>query len=378
MKHPSELIEKVTSLWKAGQHSAAQVGTETGLTRNAVIGIVWRLKVAKPKPQAPAAAKPKAVARPRPTRCSVAGCDLAPTSRGWCWKHYESWLYSGDPEQVDVDARERMDKRELRHLSYAPMNALANEIALPGMDKHLRPLMLYKGTGSFGRVHRWWNFALTAKTVGVEDLADLVHLSHNPAFSHLCETPTPVSRMSAQAFFSRLRLNPEVTNNIPEMTEWVEYVLPRPFQLTPVPLVSAYRNCAAWRIYKPARKVVRANIRQVDVACYPFIAHDPKRSTGADLVLKVNAAVPRGLPEEFRADICQDIILAILTGEMKESELANGVRHFVKVGQKMFGDRWSTLQLDAPIPGLDGVTYLDGLAGDINSEWTVEGIDEAA
>lgn len=217
---------------------------------------------------------------------------------------------------------------------------------------------------------------LAAKEAGVEDETDLMKLSHNPEFAHLCETARPATNLSAKGFLSRMRLNPGVTNNVPELTEWVEWMMPRPFHLMPVPLASAYRDCAPWRFYKPKRIVGTANVKQViGSACYPFIAHDPRKTTGADLVAKVNKAVPRGLPEEIRADICQDLICAILAGEMTEADLQGNVRDFVKTGRKMFADKWAFVNLDAEVPGFDGITYMDSLAGDINADWSIEQID---
>jgi len=32
--------------------------------------------------------------------CSIVGCDRTHSSHGWCTKHYERWLRSGDPEFV--------------------------------------------------------------------------------------------------------------------------------------------------------------------------------------------------------------------------------------------------------------------------------------
>ncbi len=270
--------------------------------------------------------------------------------------------------------RDRMRNPNVQH---APIEAIADKVVRPGIDKHLVPLCLYMGTRSFSRIHRWWNFTLAAMEQGCEDLTDIVKLSQNPDYSHLCGTTSKVDRAGTIGFFTRLRDNPVVTDNIPMLTEWAEHILPRPYVFRRVPLESFEQNCAPWRLFKVRRKAFRGNIKPVaSSACYPFIAHDPKKE-GFDLVSKVNKAVPRGLPEEIRADICQDIICAILMGEMKEEDLQGSMKDFIAQGKKMFANKWDFMSLDAPIPGMEGKTYMDGLTGDLNGDWEMRDASES-
>lgn len=252
-------------------------------------------------------------------------------------------------------------RNEMRNddVKYKPIEVLANKIVMPGIDKHLVPLCLYMGTRSFGRIHRWWNFSLAAMEQGCEGINDIVKLSHHPDYSHLCGPETKVNGLSAMGFFTRLRDNPKVTDNIPQLTEWARHILPRPFIFQRVPLESFEKNCASWRVFKARPRKDNGNISLASSsACYPFIAHDPKKE-GFDLVMKVNKAVPRGLPEQIRADICQDIICAVLMGEMKEDDLQGGLKSFIAQGKKMFADKWKFASLDAPIGGDDSRTLME-------------------
>jgi hypothetical protein len=77
-------------------------------------------------------------------------------------------------------------------------------------------------------------------------------------------------------------------------------------------------------------------------------------------VLAVHKAVPQGIPEQFRADVCQDIICAILEGEMNVGDLDGGdIKSFVASARKVFADKWKFMRLDAPIPGMDGKTFME-------------------
>lgn len=264
------------------------------------------------------------------------------------------------------------DRMRNENVQYAPIENIADKVVRPGIDKHLVPLCLYMGTRSFGRIHRWWNFTLAAMEQGCENMTDIVKLSQHPDYSHLCGTTSKVDRAGTIGFFTRLRDNPQVTDNIPMLTEWAEHILPRPYHFHRVPLESFEKNCAPWRLFKIRKKAYSGNIKPVAAsACYPYIAHDPKKE-GFDLVSKVNKAVPRGLPEEIRADICQDIICAVLMGDMNADDLSGAsIKDFIAQGKKMFADKWQFISLDAEVPGMGGKTYLDGLSGDINGDWEI-------
>lgn len=265
---------------------------------------------------------------------------------------------------------ERQRSLKTSNVQYRPLEDIADKVVRPGIDKHLVPLCLYMGTRSFGRIHRWWNFSLAAMEQGCDDLTDIVKLSHHPDYSHLCGPETKVCRLSTQGFFTRLRDNPGVTDNIPGMTEWATHVMPRPFSFHRVPLESFEKGCAPWRVFRINKKAkAPGNVRPTAAqACYPYIAHDPKKD-GFDLVSKVNKAVPRGIPDDLRADICQDIICAVLMGDLDADSLNGGtIKDFVNAGRKMFADKWNFMSLDAEIPGMSGVTYIDRLSGDIGGE----------
>lgn len=79
---------------------------------------------------------------------------------------------------------------------------------------------------------------------------------------------------------------------------------------------------------------------------YPYVTTRSERN--AEL-LAVNALVERSYPEHMRADVCQDIMLAILEGDTTlEALKASGVRQFLTAWRKRQSDPWGTVSLDAP------------------------------
>ena len=96
---------------------------------------------------------------------------------------------------------------------------------------------------------------------------------------------------------------------------------------------------------------------------WPFLNQEKTPQT--DLLIKVNNALPNGLPEQVRSDVAQDIILGVLSGEITESALAIDVQKYIRAHYKKMEWRFDTLSLNAPVPGSDGGSWDDIL----DSSW---------
>lgn len=55
------------------------------------------------------------------------------------------------------------------------------------------------------------------------------------------------------------------------------------------------------------------------------------------------------LPEIVRADVCQDIIVALLSGDLVEGDIGNAVRGFARNEWKLLQDPWRQRSLDSPV-----------------------------
>jgi hypothetical protein len=94
---------------------------------------------------------------------------------------------------------------------------------------------------------------------------------------------------------------------------------------------------------------------------WPYLNKDADEANA--LVVRVNNVVPKALSEQVRADVAQDIILGVLSGELSENDLAKHVqtyirRHYGKVEWNRFRD----VSLDAPYPGTDNRSWHDVLS----------------
>ena len=79
-----------------------------------------------------------------------------------------------------------------------------------------------------------------------------------------------------------------------------------------------------------------------------------------DLLILVNGLVPRGLPEQLRGDVCQEIILAVLSGELKQVDIPAEMQRFIRGQRKAQESSYMAISLDAP--RLDDRSWHDILA----------------
>lgn len=99
---------------------------------------------------------------------------------------------------------------------------------------------------------------------------------------------------------------------------------------------------------------------------YPFLIHDGGKPEH-DLLRKVTAVVPRGIDPSLRADMCQDLIVGILAGELAEDDLLLPGKELTRRIWQSAPTRYSDRSLDEVIAG-DDFTLMDTLA-DEGRDW---------
>ena len=87
---------------------------------------------------------------------------------------------------------------------------------------------------------------------------------------------------------------------------------------------------------------------------YPFIENwdsfSQLESEGKELLLEVNKIVPKGVEENVRRDVCQDILLAILSGEYSLDDFDIQLTDkFIKMAYRMAPSQYM-YSLDQPLP----------------------------
>ena len=285
-----------------------------------------------------------------------------------------NWL-----DRLNLDTGGRIERRvqplEAR-LEPVAFSVIANKIVAPGVEKHLVPLLKFRGSADLGRVHRLWNFTLALKETGVETMGDAVKLANHPKFAHLCEPMKGAPYRHIGMFFNRLMLKPLVCSLEPGLLDYVRGIAPFHFELMEVSDIAHHRGHAWWREYAPrartpeqiaAAQVAKLRPRATELM-WPYIAHDPKKTSigGTDIVAMVNSIVPKAIPEESRADICQDLILAVLEGKYSVDDIRDNPRKHIAAVRDHSPWKYEWVSLDAPLYGDEGLTLAETLAA---PEW---------
>lgn len=274
------------------------------------------------------------------------------------------------PNAVDIQRRAlglngipgfRADRWQPKDVS---VEDLKEKIIRPGIEDRLVPLLHFKGHANLGRIHRLWNLAILMMEAEAERLGHGVEISLNRDFAHLCGPVKQPQHTSLNSFFSRLILKPDVTNNIPGLLDYSRSVVRTLIHLTPVSEYTDRTDRGAWwRTYRKAPTKPRIFRPKPELLIYPFLIHEPKRpDEGFDLTKFVSDSVPGGLPPDVRADLCQDMIVALLSGDITRDQVAGSVKEFTRRAFKAAPQKYGHVSFDAPLPGYDGRTLHDVLS----------------
>lgn len=80
---------------------------------------------------------------------------------------------------------------------------------------------------------------------------------------------------------------------------------------------------------------------------YPFYIGMPTSEN--ELLSKVNTVVPKEISEEYRRDICQDLLVALLANEIKLENLKEYVPIFIRKVYKQFHPKRHVLSFDTTV-----------------------------
>lgn len=131
--------------------------------------------------------------------------------------------------------------------------------------------------------------------------------------------------------------------------------------------MNAYQLCQELEIqYKTSVQLTRTfnlfagNIKPTTKELnWPFIVNETAPSNDSEaLVLEVSKAVPHGIPEQIRADVCQDLILGVLEGHFTIDDIKKQIRsHITKHYKACEFNKFRDLSFDQPVPRTEGLRW---------------------
>ncbi len=258
------------------------------------------------------------------------------------------------------------------------LDKLKEHILRPYTEGDLIPLLLFLGRMSFHRAKSLLNLMCAGMESELITPTDLLRLSRfSKDINHLCGLHAPMQKMGLNGFVIRLLHSPTVFKLIPHLEDYT-HELSQYFwslDLTPISRYS-FRTKHLWRfqprqrhshpeIIKLRELELKQALREPVPSFYPFLTSNPTNEH--EIILQVHNAVPSGIPQQFRQDICQDLLVAVLDGKVKRENLQDHVQEFIKRTYRQFGKYSSPLSLDRPISFEDNRTLSDMIA-DPNAE----------
>lgn len=238
----------------------------------------------------------------------------------------------------------------------ASIDDVKERIATPHDEKQFIPLLLFRGNLKMGRAMSLWNFTLAMKDAEIPSLAMMAKIGReSPDLLHYCGLHHSLPLGSVRQFLSRVWSSPEMLRLEPGLRDYLGYAAAEDpcglFTLTPIARWSVWSK-QGWRRVRPASS---PEVPQF----YPFLLN-AEPSPEHNLIMLVDGAVPRGIPEQMRADVCQDMIVGILSGELSEEHIADQAAAYVRSMYRRFPIKYGVSHsLDTPRSADDDRSFQD-------------------
>lgn len=218
-------------------------------------------------------------------------------------------------------------------------------ITEPNLGIELRPLLLFNGNLTEGKAISRFNFLRAAMDAEVSTLTEFTKLSIGANDdAHLCGFHAKFGweRMGIQGFLGRVLDSPTILDRTTGVKDYIHWICGNTVNCHPLKLTriseASYRSRRDWR-----RRQRVAPMAEV----YPYIVGTP--TNDHDLLLAVESLVPKTFLADERADLCQDMIVSILTGEISLDNLRDRRGEWIKTALRNAPSKYGPLSLDAPV-----------------------------
>lgn len=285
--------------------------------------------------------------------CGLYGPSLDPQYGRLCSKHNARLRRRQARGHTAAEAYALIDTSNRNKNNFLPCEQVA-DLDLTKVKKRirdsaslaikLRPLLLFRGNLTEGRVVSLYNLLASAKDAEVRSMTAISKASQlltDPV--HYCGLHSVWTRMGMTGFICRLLQSPTVLALESDWKDYLEFLAENSkawlYPLDPIS-GSSYRTRRLWR------QIYRTPLEPV-TEYYPFITGKP--TSDHDLILAVDRLVPKYLPSDVRSDICQDMIVAILTGETSFENLRDAPKRYIKERLQQAPSRYGHVSLDAPV-----------------------------
>jgi hypothetical protein len=283
--------------------------------------------------------------------------------KGWCLSCVATWVDSADPWLI-YQAKDQLPRRVVPGPVMKQVERLAEKVAEPITDDEFLPLTQFMGSRSIGDYRSLWNFIQALYTFEIGTTSEAAKLGLVcPNTVHLCGRHAPVARTTLQGFLSRVHSAKGAFNLFGHDRHLSEFV--RGFVADNRMLLFTY-NKTGVDVFDRARsmrfvaKYGKTHFDRCSPSFWPFESEHEgkKRESGEleelpDFVMQIGQLVPtEKMPATLREDLCQDLCVAVLTGETTVEALRNDaqMRHYIREVFKNHPLKYGRYSLDQPSP----------------------------
>jgi hypothetical protein len=304
------------------------------------------------------------LAAPAPGCCANCGqaTPLAELYQGWCIPCVGAWTDTVDPWLI-YQAQSKLPRAAVASGIMRQVETLQDRVIAPIRDEDFLPLTQFMGHKGIASQRAMWNYLQALYVFELQTTGEAFKLGVcYPHTLHLCGRHAPVQRLSLTGFLSRIH---SAGTDFPLFTReprFAEFI--RDFiadnRLSRV--IFTYTRSgvdvqARWALARSYARYGKPHFDKHAPTVWPFEgAYDGKqRERGEleelpDVLMQVGEMVPRGMPETLRQDLCQDLIVAVLSGETTLDELQGGnLRHYIREAFRHHPLRYGRYSLDQPV-----------------------------
>lgn len=325
----------------------------------------------------------------RASKCANCGhlVTAAEIFKGWCANCIASWGATASAAVIaaGIAAHQASKKEPPTARSYERLKA---RIADRRPDEWFIPMLMYIGNQTIGQMQANWNFLQALYELEVMTSAQAFKLgkeSHDVL--HLCGRHAPMQSISLASFIGRVIHSPEVWRDVePRMKEYIQdFINAQNINFRalagPRSRIAQYgargdKTKRQWRMHpdyksRAQRKAERGarmeweqrygGVIQPVPNFWPFAV---RQAPTEHEMLNAIDRLTRGIPEQWRQDICQDLVVSVLAGDVTLDNLADALPEHIRGVFKAHPMKYGDISIDHPAPwaGDDDRTLADVLS----------------
>lgn len=270
--------------------------------------------------------------------------------KGWCLTCVKAWVDTMDPWLI----AQHKDDLPVSTVCVTLVNRIeqlqARVVEAPS-DEAFLPLLQFMGHKGIGSQKTWWNTLQALYVFELQTTGEAFRLGQTAANTlHLCGRHAAIQRCQLTGFLSRIHsagADFKLLDLDRHLREYVRgFIADNALERTIFTYTKT--NVDVLARWQYARSLARYGKPHFDRHCpvhWPFEA-EINRVEMPDVVMEIGELVPPSMPESLRQDLCQDLVVAVLSGETTIEQLRGSMRFYIQQAFRHHPLKYGRFSLD--------------------------------